>query len=1066
MQRLDDWILEERIGSGGLADVYRAVAADGEGRAVALKVLREPERSAAHRKRFLREGRLLARMSHPGLPRCQGAVDGDRPYLVLELLKGRTLSDRIKAGGPLDPAQATLVAIGILRVLAYLHEHGIVHRDVKSSNVYLADDRRVMLLDLGLAADPTDPLTTTLGDVMGTYAYMAPEQLAGAEVDHRCDLYSLGVTLYEALAGVRPYQARGAAGYLQAGRESDPPPLSELCPDAPARLIDTVTRLMARDPTARPSSAGIALAMLTGSGGVQRSLNPPPLVGRAAAIGAVQAVLDAGGVAIITGEIGSGTSRIANWALKTAREEGFETIALRCTGRGPPHDIIDQLARDLSRLSGPVEPDPYLLGQALADQAAEGPLLIVVEAAEQCSPAASDALARILRSAQGAAVVVTGVRPPPQITGHVVPLRALTVNEVTQLLRGMLGTHSPPAGLASRLHRMSGGLPAIVVLAVKELVARQALWCEGVGDDGGSLWRLDRTVPMTPTTGLVRLFGEVLASLSAPSRRLLEVLSVAGTSLPVDVALEVAGLDASGAEAGPLLRNGLVERFEGEGGEEWLRLRRPAVGTLVGRQVSRQRQVGIHRALAASLEKLPPSRWRDRRVAWHQAHAAEGERAPAALLALAEQLSAEDLHASAIEVLGRASSLPAASPEISARLALARGEALEALGRRQEAAEALTAARRLAEDLGDPSLVARALVDLAVVYQGMGDERRAASLADEALDILDQRPDDPSLPRALMLAADKLQAAARPDEAAELYHRCIDVAMRQGRGRYAAMAHGALGVMLADEGQLDDAVRHLDQEIAYLRLHHLRTELIVALSRLARCQRRLGRVDLALEALDEAEHLAITAELDYERALIGIGRVAVWLSLGDLSRARKELRACRVAIDPDARSAMRLAYREVQLEARLDTGDHQAALATCQAAEVEASRAGHLALGAYFLGITGVLTADADALIEAMDVLGRGGDRRLAARLLLLGATVGGDAEVLASAEEETRACGDRFLLLDVLYASGALEHRQEAAAVCERILAHLSPDLAEVFQRKPAVRWALARRGGDDSGD
>jgi len=1063
LQRLDDWILEERVGSGGLADVYRAVASSGEGRAVALKVLREPERSVAHRKRFLREGRLLARMSHPGLPRCMGAIDGEQPYLVLELLKGRTLSDRIKAGGPLDPRQASLVAIGILRVLAYLHEHGIVHRDVKSSNVYLADDRRVMLLDLGLAADPTDPLTTTLGDVMGTYAYMAPEQLSGAEVDHRCDLYSLGVTLYEALAGVRPYQARGAAGYLQAGRESEPPPLTELCPDAPARLLDTVTRLMARDPTARPSSAGIALAMLTGSGGVQRSLEPPPMVGRAAAIGAIQAVMDAGGVAIITGEIGSGTSRVANWALSTARSEGFETIALRCTGRGPPHDIIDQLARDLGRLSGPVDPDPYLLGQALADQAAEGPLLIVVESAEQCSPAAGDALARILRAARSAAVVVTGVRPPGQITGHEVQLRALTVNEVTQLLRGMLGTHAPPAGLASRLHKMSGGLPAIVVLAVKELVARQALWCEGVGDDGGSLWRLDRTVPMTPTTGLVRLFGEVLAGLSDPSRRLLELLSVAGTALPVDVALEVAGVDASGVDTGPLLRAGLVELFERDQ-DEWLRLRRPAVGVLVVRQVSRLRQVRIHRALAASLAKLPASSWRDSRVAWHRAHGAEGARAPAALLALAEQLSADDLHASALEVLGRASSLPGVSPDISARLAAARGESLEALGRREEAAEALNAARRLAEDLGDQSLVARTLVDLAAVYQGMGDERRAANLADEALDILDLYPDDPALPRALLLAADNLHAAARPDEAAELYHRCIDVAMTYGRGRFAAIAHGALGVMLAEEGQLEDAVRHLDQETAYLRLHHLRSELITALYRMGRCQRRLGHVDLALEALDEAEHLATAAELDYERALIGIGHAAVWLSLGDLAQARRRLRASRVAIDPDARSAMRLAYREVQLEARLEAGDHQAALATCQAAEVEASRAGHLAVGAYFLGITGVLTADAGALTESMDVLSRGGDRRLAARLLLLGATVGGDAEVLASAEEETRACGDRFLLLEVLYASGSPEHRQEAAAVAERIFDHLSPALAEVFERKPSVRWALARRGSDDS--
>ncbi|MCK6502263.1 protein kinase [Myxococcota bacterium] len=1059
MERIDGFVIEERIGAGGLADVYRAVPAEG-GRPVALKVLREADRSAAHRKRFLREGRLLARMSHPGLPRCMGAIDGHQPYLVLELLRGRTLSERIKAGGALDPGQASIVAMGILRVLAYLHEAGIVHRDVKSSNVYLADDRRVMLLDLGLAADPADPLSTTLGDVMGTYAYMAPEQLSGAEVDHRCDLYSLGVTLYEALAGVRPYQARGAAGYLQAGRESEPPPLSELCPDAPARLLDTVARLMARDPTARPSSAGIALAMLTGTGGAKRSLEQPPLVGRAAAMGAIQAAMDAGGTVLITGEIGSGTSRMANWALETARKEGFETIALRCSNRGPPQDVIDQLARDLSRMAGPVDADPQALGPALAAQAGEGPLLLVLEGAEQCAPDTGLTLSRILRAAPQAAVVVTGVRPPPHLPGHEVPLRALSVNEVNQLLRGMLDTLTPPAGLAAQLHRMSGGLPAIVVLAVKELVARQALWFEGIGDDGASMWRLDRTVPLTPTTGLVRLFGEVLASLSEPARSLLELLSVVGEALPLEVALEVAGLDPSGMEQGPLLSTGLAQIEERPDGE-WISLRRPAVGTLAVRQVPVARQVALHRGVADALARLPASAWRDQRVAWHHAHGAEPGQAPSALLGLAEDLHEAGNDASALDVLHRASAQPSLSPPVAARIAVLRGEALEALGRREEAAEALNAGRRLAEDLADDGLLARALVDLATVYQGLGDERRAATLADEALDVLDNLPRDPTLPRALLLSAENLHAAARPDEAADLFHRCIDAALQQGRPRFAALAHGALGVMLAEEGQLSDALRHLEQEAGFLRGHGLRRELVEVLYRLASCRLRLGHVDQAAEALAEAEDLASSADLPYERALVRIGMAAMLLCVGDHDGARRELKQARHALEPDARSTIRLAYREVQLLLRLQAADHQAALATCQAAEVEAARAGQLAVGSWFLGIMGVLTADADALTEAMEVLARGGDRRLAARLLLLGASVGGDAEVLRSAEEEARACGDVFVLLEVLHASGTGEHRREAAALVLALQAHVPAPLVDAFDRLPAVRWARELRAG-----
>ncbi|NOY24996.1 MAG: protein kinase [Oligoflexia bacterium] len=1011
MDTLDGWKIEERIGAGGLADVYRAVPEHGEGRHVALKVLREADRSVAHRKRFLREGRLLARMSHPGLPRCSEAVDGPQPYLVLELLRGRTLSECVKSGGPLDPQQASIVATSILRVLGYLHERGIVHRDVKSSNIYLADDRRVLLLDLGLAADPADPLTTTLGDVMGTYAYMAPEQLSGAEVDHRCDLYSLGVTLYEALAGVRPYQARGAAGYLQATRDTDPLALSEICLDAPARLLDTVSRLMARDPTARPSSAGIALAMLTGSGGVHRTLERPPMVGRAAAIGAIQAAFDVGGVVVITGEIGSGTSRMASWALSAARDLGFETIALRCSDRGPPNDVIDQLARDLARLAGPVRTDARSLGKALADQAAEGPVLVVLEGAEQCAPEAGRVLAEVLRAAPNAACVVTGVRPAPYVTGHEVGLRVLTVGEVGQVLRGMLGTRSPPAGLAARLHRMSGGLPAIVVLAVNELVTRQALWFEGIGDDGASIWRLDRSVTLTPTTGMVRLFGDVLAGLGAPARRLLDLMAVAGAALPLDVALEVAELDPLDGAHGPLIRTGLAQMERRESGD-WLRLRRPAVGTLVVRQVPAERRIVLHRGLATALARLDSTAWRDQRVAWHGAHAIEGRGAPEALLSLAEQLHTHGQDADALGVLHRAVSHPRISPAVAAQLAVVRGEVLESLGRREEAAEALHAARRLAEDVADDSLLARALVDLATVYQAVGDERRAGSMADEALDILDQRPQDPSLPRALLLVARNLYAAAHPDQAADLCHRCIDTALEQDRPLCAALAHGWLGVMMAEEGQLDDGVRHLEQESAFLRVHGLHKDLVEALYWLSVCRRRLGRVEGALAALDEALHVSASGDLHYERALVRVGRAQVLNSVGDVDGCSQELVEARHALDRDARAGVRLAYREAQLEARLGVADHQAALATCKAAEVDAGRSGYVAVGAYFVGIMGVLTADAEALTESMDILSCGGDRREWARLLLLGASVGGDAEVLSSAEEEARACGDRFLLL------------------------------------------------------
>jgi hypothetical protein len=693
METFDQWILEEKAGTGGLADVWRA--RDADGRVVALKVLRDPDRSPAHRARFMREGRLLQRMEHPGLPRCHGVVDGPRPYLVLEFLEGETLSERIRRTGPLTPDQVATVASAMLRVLAHLHDRGVIHRDVKASNVFLSDDRRVLVLDLGLAADPADPLTTTLGDVMGTYAYMAPEQIAGAEVDHRCDVYSVGVTLYEALAGARPFHARGAAGYLQAHREGLATPLADRCPDAPTRLVDAVTRMMARDPAARPASAAIALAMLTATGGVRRNLDEPPLVGRAAALGAIQAVLDSGGVLRLTGEIGSGIGRVTAQALRIARRDGCETLAIRCRSRVSGNDALEQIARDLGRFVGQVRPDPASVARALSDLCGEGPVLLLVEDVEQCDASSAELLHQVLERVPGLSVVLAGVEVPPVLRGHEVRLRPLTRDEVQRLVVGMLGATTPPAGLTHELHRLSGGLPAIVVLAIKELVARGALWCEGVSDEGEPLWRLDRAARIEPTAGLDRLFGGVLELLPEDARRVLEVLAVAGESLPVGVALELAGVDPDGSAAGPLLAAGLASRDLLDD-EEWLALRRAAVGALVGGRISEERQAELHRGLAQAYASMPRDSYRDQRVAWHAAHGAPPEEAAAALLALGESLCATGQQARALEVLARATRQPGTPLAVAVRLAVARGEALDAVGRRIEARDALSAARRLA----------------------------------------------------------------------------------------------------------------------------------------------------------------------------------------------------------------------------------------------------------------------------------------------------------------------------------------------------------------------------------
>ena len=1053
MESLDGWILEEVIGSGGLAEVWRAVPEAG-GRPVAIKVLREPDRSRAHRHRFLREGLLLARFNHPGLPRCYSVQDGERPYLVLELLRGANLQDRLSAGGPIPPDQVAAVAVTLLRVLAFLHDQGVIHRDVKPSNIYLGDNRRVVLLDLGLAVDPADPLSTTLGDVMGTYAYMAPEQIAGAEVDHRADLYSLGVTLYEALAGDRPFHARGAAGYLRAHREGNAASLAEICPDAPARLADTITRLMARDPLARPASASIALALLTGASGANRRLRKPPLVGRAAALGALHAALDGSGTVLLRGETGSGTGRLAAEALTLARASQAEVIAIRCRGRAPPLDPVDQLRRDLGRVSGRSPDSIEALIGATDALGREGPLLLLIEDAEQCSPAAAELLAKVIAAAPEMSTVVTGVEIPPSITGHLVQLRSITAEETLQIVAGMLGTPSPPAGLAAQLHHMAGGLPAVVVLAVKELVGRRALWCEGVSDDGSVRWRLDRNAPIEPTTGLVRLFGAMLQSLPAGPRRILEVLAVAGEALPMSIAVAIAETDPSGEATLPLSKAGLIS-LEQHPDDEWVVLRRPALGALVLAQVNPDLQAALHRGLVEHLRRLPPDPWRDGRITWHAAFGALPEDAPRALLDLGLDLYQRGQCGLALSVLDRGSRIPGAPTAVAAALAIARGECLAQVARREESANALGAGRQLAEELGDLSLQARAIVGLAQVHHDAGDARRAATLAEDALTLLQDRPADPSLPRALLLAADSNRLGALPDAAAALYHRCIAVARSQGDEEHEALGHGGLGILLGEEGHLQEAVDHFHTQGGWLRARGRSQHLVPNLYRMSVSCRRLGWLDAALEALDEAEEVAIFARLPFERALARIGRAAIMLALGEIRVAQGLLDSARIAADPEASAFLRLAFRDVQASIRLASGDKQAALAVYQGAEEDASRAGFAAIAAFHLGMAGVLTADSASLTRAMDVLSVAGDRTYAARLLFHGATVGGDVDILDSTREETEHSGDRFLILSVLHACGGEDDAREAASIAAAIYERTPQGHRHSLMALPAVKWS-----------
>ena len=247
--------LVRRIATGGMGEVWQA---DDTvlGRRVALKLLVE-ELAADDRatRRFVREARATARLAHPNVARVfDFGRDGGAPFLVMELLEGETLAARL-ASGPLGPAEAARVAAAVADALEAAHQLGIVHRDVKPSNVMLTRDGEVKVLDFGIAAAADETHSTTGSGLYATVAYVSPERVAGEPATPASDVYSLGAVLYELLCGRPPFSGPSPALVARAHLHDQPVPVRQLAPWVPARLAEACQAALAKDPARRPSSA-------------------------------------------------------------------------------------------------------------------------------------------------------------------------------------------------------------------------------------------------------------------------------------------------------------------------------------------------------------------------------------------------------------------------------------------------------------------------------------------------------------------------------------------------------------------------------------------------------------------------------------------------------------------------------------------------------------------------------------------------------------------------------------------------------------------------------------------
>ncbi len=496
--------ITEALGAGGMGEVWRATDTK-LGREVALKVLPEEMATDPERlDRFRREAMMLASLDHPGVVGVYSVEESDGVhFLTMQLVEGESL-DRVITEGGLEVGRVIEIGSAIAEALAAAHDKGIVHRDLKPANVMVAGDGRVKVLDFGLAkiaaSQPDEPLNSEMatdlhtreGVVMGTVPYMSPEQVEGQPVDHRTDLFSLGVILYEMATGVRPFAGASQAGLMSAILRDTPRPLSELRADLPTGLARVVRRCLEKDPSQRIQAARDLVAELRlehreEDDDVSRILRSPPapstpLIGREETLEAAAAHLRGGArLVTVTGYGGTGKTRFAIELFQRHASEhqgGAAFVSLASVTDAP--EVLPTVA---TALAIPEAQERSAL-DALATVIGNRDVLLVLDNLEQVLDAAQDIAALVGRCpkvqviATSRAPLKVGAEtefglPPLDLPADGVmaldalggcPSVALFVQRAAKLKSGFALTEANAAPIAEICRRLDG-LPLALELA-------------------------------------------------------------------------------------------------------------------------------------------------------------------------------------------------------------------------------------------------------------------------------------------------------------------------------------------------------------------------------------------------------------------------------------------------------------------------------------------------------------------------------------------------------------------------------------------------------------------------
>ncbi len=919
--------VREEIGRGGMATILDAVHQE-TGEVRALKLMLPGAHTEEVKERFQLEHQTLSRLNHPGVLKVfEFGTHGDRPYIVMERIQGRELGVLVEDWRELPSSERFELTQRILtevaEALEYIHEQGLVHRDVTPSNIMVVEDGTIRLMDFGVVKDPGADLTV-VGEVVGTVAYIAPEQITGTRVDARTDLYSLGAVLYLMLTGRRPFSARTMAGYLDKHLHRPPRPPRELVPSIPRRLDEICTRLLAKDPAGRFCSATHLLHVLDESA---RFMDPtsgtrswhPPVVGRAGELAQVReavARLSAGDGGLMVIEAGYGLGRTAlsyeamsqaerseiavssgrNTASDQRTFEGYRSLFERLKHKGED----PAMALDAAFGSNTLGDTPIERWKVFASfkelLSICGPRLVVLDDLDQADRGTiemTEYLVRNMVGQDGFPILFVATRSEPGVidplrtlldeTGvhpEIIRLGPLGVPAVEELLLTLVVDEPRVRLLAQRLCREGEGNPYFIGEMIRGLMDEEVI-LPGPEHQRGRI-TLDATAiaeSTLPVPSSIRdAIRERLEPLSTAARAVVGVLALARQEMDLPLLCLAAASDENSLLTcmDELIAAGLVrERQVGET-ERFELAQNRLKDVLIEETPLADRRV-YHRRIGEALERLHRRRvpYIVESLAHHFEQGEVSAKAYPYLIQAADKLMQRTFVAEAIEYLDRAAAIEPDAREYMtlddadrrlAELHLRRSKALFHLGRWTEAASVVEKADSLAQELGDSRILAGAATELGFQARRIRDLPTAKGHLERATEHARAHGDA----RLEIVPLYELGGVAWSEGDLERARdRWIEGLARSEQFNdepKIAMGYAALGLLSLCRGQSAEARRKLEQAIEVCEKHGLMERLTISRINLVELYHFTGNFRKGLQLADKT-----VTQAQEVRHLFGVG---------------------------------------------------------------------------------------------------------------------------------------------------------------------------------------------------